>query len=305
MRELHIFDIGSFVHAGAVNTHSSIDDEPIKEADGYRSVRYMTGGIALILNALAGIPSTTTADCVFCADRNPTIKKLMIPGYKGNRKHPIGIEKQKKIIEIVLENIGYTVLYKDGYEADDFIYSVVKKFKDSYDHMYIYTGDSDLYFLVSDTVTIRPSSSRAKLVTRDNYSDITVGGVHVPYNAITYNKILGGDKSDCIPPLPDDCIQALAGLTTNELFYPNMGDRDFLHTMVKQICPAAAQQVLNVFPLDVDIPEELEQRQDATLLKEWGGLVKANRYKRLEEPSSDSVKKAIEEMRYEHLYDED
>lgn len=302
MRELHLFDIGSFVHAGAVNTHSYIDGEPIKDADGYRCTHYQTGGIALILNKLAGIDMKAT--CLFCADRNPTVKKEMIRGYKSNRKHNITIEKQKKIIEIILENIGYDVLYKDGYEADDLIYSCVRKFKKDYDHIYIYTGDSDLYFLVDDTVSICASSSKAKDVTVDTYSSTKIGGVYMPYNTITYNKILAGDKSDCIPGLPDSCLSALNDITSNELLYPYMGDKDFVMGLVSNACPEAVKQVENVFPIEVEIADEYVPHNDMALMKEWGGLVKANRFTRIEKPKSEKVMQGMEELCLEHLYDE-
>ena len=78
--------------------------------------------------------------------------------------------------EDVTTNGVTTVVAHAGYEADDIIYSAVKKYYDRYDKIHIYTGDSDMAFLIDEKVDICPASSRAKHITRDNYEEIAIRG---------------------------------------------------------------------------------------------------------------------------------
>ena len=300
-RILHIFDMGPFIHAGSVNTHSFIEGPIITNVDGYRQSIIPTGGLAQILNTLADIDPEET--CIFCADRRPTIKQGMYSGYKSNRNHNHHIEIQKEIAEIILKDCGYEVLFDDGYEADDFIYSLVEKYKSDYDHIYVYTGDSDLYFLVCENVSIRPSSTRAKTVTMENYSFVVSSKCSVPYNTLTYNKILGGDRSDNIPPLSKETCKQLEFFTRNTALYPHFGEREFLFGLAKGFGREFQRQVELVYPLLANIPQQLINRCDVGRVKTWGGLIRAKRYHRLSEPPED-YKLVIDELMAKQLYED-
>lgn len=301
MRVLHIFDIGSFVHAGAVNTHSFIEGPLLKGADGYRSVTIQTGGVAQILNTLADIDPEET--CVFCADRRPTMKQGMLPTYKENRQHRRNIENQKEIIEIILKDCGYDVLYEEGYEADDFIYSLVLKFKESYDAIHIYTGDSDLYFLVSENVDIHPSNSRAKMVNMENYAYTVSSKTSMPYNVVTYNKIVGGDRSDCIPALSKEAQATLSGIANASHLYKFFGDKEFLLSVAEGVHPDFRKQVELVFPLSVNVPKELTNHSDWKKARTWGGIVRAKRFTRVSRiPPEHQV--VIDEIIARQLYED-
>ena len=52
---------------------------------------------------------------------------------------------------------------------------------------------------MSDNVTVLPNSSRSKTVTKQNFTYTARTGKYTPYNALTFYKILEGDKSDNIP----------------------------------------------------------------------------------------------------------
>ena len=301
MRVLHIFDIGSFVHAGAVNTHSFIEGPILKGADGYRSVTIQTGGVAQILNTLADIDPEET--CIFCADRRPTIKQGMLTSYKENREHRRNVENQKEIIEIILNDCGYDVLFEEGYEADDFIYSLVQKFKDSYDMIHVYTGDSDLYFLVCENVDIRPSNSRAKHVTMENYSYTVSSKTSIPYNAVTFNKIVGGDRSDCIPALSKEAQKTLGGISRATNLYKYLGDKEFLKSIAEGVHPDFAKQLELVFPLSVNVPSELVNKSDYSKVKTWGGITRAKRFARVSK-IPDEFQAVIDEIIARQLYED-
>lgn len=300
MSVLHVFDIGSFVHAGAVNQHAYIEGPILNDADGYRQTYIHTGGVCQLLNAIVDIPIDHSI--VFCADRNPTIKKDMISGYKGNRDHKMNIEIEKEVIEIVLEDIGFPVLKEDGYEADDFIYSLVKKHHNKYDSIKVYTGDSDLFFLVDEKVSIEPSKSNGKRVNLSNYSSVVDSKKYVPYNTVTFSKILKGDRSDCIPALPSSMQAKLSPLMLDSDFHSLLGDKEMVMKLVQDLCPAAAYQVDNVFPLLVDTPDDISPSYDRQLLREWGYICKARRYRKV--PISEHVNEIVEYMISRQLYDD-
>lgn len=300
MRVLNIFDIGSFVHAGAVNTHSFIEGPIMQGADGYRSTQIQTGGVAQVLNALADINHEET--CVFCADRRPTIKQGMHPDYKYNREHKRNIENQKEIIEMVLKHCGFDVFAGEGYEADDFIYSLVMKFKGSYDKVRVFTGDSDLYFLVDDNVEIMPSNTRAKHVTKENYSYTVSSKGNIPYNCVTWNKIIGGDRSDCIPALSKEGQASVADVP-QEYLYHLLGDRTFLNAIAEGAHPDFKKQLDLVYPLLTDTPQELFNNSNWERVKVWGGLTHSKRYTRVTH-APEEYQALIDEMIARQLYED-
>lgn len=270
-RILRVFDLSSYCHAGNVNKRAFFDGPIVELASGYTQRNVPAGGVSLLFNQLYYYMGE--CDMVFCADRNPTIKKGMYPQYKESRAHARDIEIQKEVMERVLALCGFTVLYEEGYEADDFIYSVVTKMKDQYDHVYIHTGDSDLYFLVSDNVSIAKTHSRTKEVTMENYSYMFKKGKFTPYNMITFMKVLNGDTSDDIPAMPVEKAQPLLDMFDSDFYRVRMGDKNFMRASVEFAAPWALPQFDLVYPLDTPVPEELGYG-DKQLVREFGYAMK-------------------------------
>lgn len=265
-RDLFLFDVSPFIHAGSVNKFARLE-QTICTGVTWQTMRVPCGGISLIFNELYAVVGK--GDCVFCTDRNPTIKKDMYSGYKANRDHNDYIQISKTVAEYILEKCGGTVIARAGYEADDIIYTLVRRLHDQYDNIYIYTGDSDLYFLVDKKVSIRPSNSRAKSVDYYNYNSV-LAKYGAKYNSLTVQKILKGDTSDCIPALPRDAQNKLASVLFQDAMLPQLGDKSFVRSWVSTVCPEALPQVDLVFPLDVDdIPLEFSQ-MDPYLIRNFG-----------------------------------
>lgn len=293
MRELRIFDVSTFVHAGKVNKHSFLTPELKEIDDEFVEQRIYTGGVSLLWNTLYKVYGT--CDLAFCLDTKPTIKQEMYDGYKANRQHNHEVWKQKRAMEYILKNCGFETLIEEGYEADDFIYSIVRDNKKKYDQIYIYTGDSDLYFLVDDNVTILPSSSRAKKVTKQNYT-YTAGkkDSYIPYNATTFLKILEGDTSDNIPPLNPDISYRVRQGYYNDLFYEFLGDKETLREIFQRFGPEAIAQCELILPLDVRTPEVFKEG-DKIRIAEWGNAIK-NKLYRNNQPLPNHILASIEEM---------
>lgn len=277
-RFLYIFDVLPFIHAGNVNKRSKL--EHLVDAGSHcYSVTIPTGGVSLIFNELYNIVGT--GDIIFCSDRTPTIKQNMYEHYKENREHKPAIGKSRGVTEYILNLCGGTVLHREGYEADDFIYTVVRKLHDQYDSIFIYTGDSDLYFLVDEKVSIRPSSSNAKSVNIENYSAVVNRGKFTHYNTKTFAKILGGDASDNVPGVPQAWIDAVAPIMYSEQAMPHLGDKEFVTYYVRMLCPELLPQVELIFPLDApldDLPADIPP-MDKSMIRNIGAAINNKIYR--------------------------
>lgn len=297
---LHVFDVSPFIHAGHVNKYSKLE-QLVDTGSTWKTQVTPTGGVSFLFNTLYEVVGT--GDCVFCCDRNPTIKKDMLPTYKSNRNHDRSKQVDKAAAEYILEKCGCSVLARAGYEADDIIYSIVKKFKEEYDHIYIYTGDSDLYFMVSDNVSIRPSSSKAKTVNMENYEKIAMKG-GIRYNCITTSKIIKGDTSDCIPALPKDKQETFINCLYKEEFFKYLGDKKFVRDWTEYLCPDITPQVDLVFPLDVeDIPDYFE-KPNKQMIVNFGDAMNNKMFRGLGDPNFD-VRPYVIEMQSRGLYIEE
>lgn len=289
---LHIFDVSPFVHAGRFNKYAKLE-QVVDMGSTWKTQVTPAGGISLIFNTLYEILSDGN-DCVFCCDRNPTIKKDMLPSYKGNREHHSEVQVEKAVAEYILQKCGATVIARAGYEADDIIFTLVKKLHNAYDAIYIYTSDSDMYFLVDDIVSIRPSSSRAKAVDKWNYSRV-LEKYGARYNTLTVQKIIKGDTSDCIPALPRDKQELLASIFYNDAMYEHLGDPEFVRSWVQYMCPDVMHQVDLVFPLWVDdVPIDFG-KMDPTAVRNWGAAIHNKLFRGLGDKDFD-VKPYVAEM---------
>lgn len=271
MSELHIFDMMAFVHAGNVNKYSFMQ-QTVRNGAGWETQVIPTGGASLIFNSLYELVGRH--DVVVVSDRNPVIKKDMIPGYKENRSKRHDITVNKAATEYILQQCKVPLLARDGYEADDLAYSIVQDTKGKYDHVYLYTGDSDWYFMVDKNTSIRKSSSRAKDVNYENYEDVT----GYWYNSITLSKICDGDSSDNIPSLPRDISAAIQKKFVKNSLRGMLGDKEKVLNLFNAFFPNYTYQVDNVFPLYVSgLPTEFGEA-DRRALCNFGMAIKNKKF---------------------------
>lgn len=126
----------------------------------------------------------------------PTFRHKLYADYKAGRKPmPEDLVAQVPVLKDVLRVMNICICELEGYEADDVIGTMCKKFDVQ---TYVYTGDRDSYQLVDDTTSVcftRKGVSDILELTKDNFKD-EVG--LVPSQIIDL-KALMGDKSDNIP----------------------------------------------------------------------------------------------------------
>ncbi len=271
---LYIFDMSSFLYAGHVNKWSRLE-QTVPIGASWVTQTTPTGGCSLIFNELYRIVGK--GDIVMCCDRNPTIKKSMFEYYKSSRPHEHAMTVEKAAAEYILQQCNVSVLARAGYEADDLAYSLVKDLHDAYDEIYIYTGDSDYYFLVDDKVSILPSRSNAKKVTRENYEEIAYEG-GCTYNVRQIIKILSGKANEDIPALPrSEQQRIISTIYPPWADFTQYGKYEVVKAIFDRLLPEYSYRVDLAFPLYVDdLPDEFKE-PDKEMICNFGHYIK-NRY---------------------------
>ncbi len=126
----------------------------------------------------------------------PTFRHQMYSDYKAGRKPmPDDLAAQMPVLKDVLRLMNIMICEKAGYEADDLIGTLAKKFDVQ---TYIYTGDRDSYQLVDKTTNVcftRKGVSDILELTAENFQD----EIGLTPAQIIELKALMGDKSDNIP----------------------------------------------------------------------------------------------------------
>ena len=128
--------------------------------------------------------------------RAPTFRHKLYPDYKAGRKPmPEDLAAQVPVLKDVLRLMNIRICEMAGYEADDLIGTIAKKFSIP---TYIYTGDRDSYQLVDETTNVcytKRGVSDILELTAENFKD----EIGLTPAQIIELKALMGDKSDNIP----------------------------------------------------------------------------------------------------------
>ncbi len=144
---------------------------------------YIFDGTALVYRAYYALPPLSTSDgrptgavlgvakmllkfikervkegdsVVFVMDsKTQNFRKTLFESYKANRAPaPDDMIAQISYIEKLVNGLGMPILKGTGYEADDVIATLVKKYSSKFDGVYIVTGDKDLLQLVGGNVKV-------------------------------------------------------------------------------------------------------------------------------------------------------
>ncbi len=161
-----------------------------------------TGAIFGFLNLLQGNINKFKPKKVYVPwdDGRNKHRLELLPNYK-NREQKLGMDyddlhRQKKVIQKILTSMGIAQLMHPGKEADDFIYSLVKKKSKKGVTIVIGSGDKDFRQLVNNNVWINDENKG--LITPINFTKLFT------INPDQYSNYLSliGDDSDKIPGVP-------------------------------------------------------------------------------------------------------
>lgn len=127
--------------------------------------------------------------------KGPTFRHEMYKEYKGTRKPmPEDLVPQVDMLKETLRAFNIKIVEKQGYEADDIIGTLAKKFDVP---TLIVTGDRDSFQLIDDTTTVLYTKKGITDVVRYTPERLSEDGF-TPKMVIDY-KAIRGDASDNIP----------------------------------------------------------------------------------------------------------
>lgn len=228
-----------------------------------------TNAIYGFLTMLLKIQEDVTPDAVAIAFdlKAPTFRHKAYDGYKSNRKGmPEELHQQLQPLKDLLILLGYTIITKEGYEADDILGTLSHTCKVNGDECVLATGDRDSLQLINDKVTVRLASTKggkANAILYDEKKIMEDYGV-TPRQLIEI-KAIQGDSSDCIPGVPGigpkgagDLIQRFNNL---DYIYENLDTIDIKDGMRKKLREnkdsAYMSRMLGEIKLDIPIDTDI------------------------------------------------
>lgn len=228
-----------------------------------------TNAIYGFLTMLLKIQEDVTPDAVAIAFdlKAPTFRHKAYNGYKSNRKGmPEELHQQLQPLKDLLTLLGYTIITKEGYEADDILGTLSHTCKVNGDECVLATGDRDSLQLINDKVTVRLASTKggkANAILYDEKKIMKDYGV-TPRQLIEI-KAIQGDSSDCIPGVPGigpkgagDLIQRFNNL---DYIYENLDTIDIKDGMRKKLREnkdsAYMSRMLGEIKLDIPIDTDI------------------------------------------------
>ena len=164
---------------------------------------FYTNAIYGFLTMLNKLNDEVNPDAVAIAFdmRKPTFRHEAYSEYKAHRKGmPDEMAVQFPVLKELLLNMGYKIVEKEGYEADDILGTLAASCEESGNECLIATGDKDSLQLVSKNVSVRITATkfgRPEVTLYDEEKIKEVYGV-TPSQLIDI-KSIQGDASDNIP----------------------------------------------------------------------------------------------------------
>lgn len=165
-----------------------------------------TNAIVGFLNILQKLKEMSNADHIAIAFdlHAPTFRHRQYAEYKAGRKGmPEELRQQMPVLKNVLSLMGYAIVEKEGYEADDILGTLSRAAMAADMPCYIATGDRDALQLVTDSVTVLLASTKAGHPETQMFTPATVEEKYgMPPMRLIDLKALMGDSSDNIPGVP-------------------------------------------------------------------------------------------------------
>lgn len=189
MHLINVYDVSAYIYAGMGTNFGS-------------KARYNgipTGGIYNLMRALCS--AIKRNDVIVLTFDSWTNASSILPGYKKGRSRLPDVRFQVDLTYQYLKNVIPNCYKFEGYEADWIaadVFEEVVSMKDYY--ITGYTVDMDwAHNIINEKTQIMPASSNFYNITRDNFEQIVWNkNVNIPFNTITFSKVLFGDVSDGI-----------------------------------------------------------------------------------------------------------
>ncbi len=191
-----------------------------------------TNGIYGFLNILHKLEQEVQPDAVAIAFdlKAKTFRHELYSEYKGNRKGMAEeLASQMPVLKDILSNLGYVLVSKEGYEADDILGTLARAATESGNQCFIATGDRDSLQLANDNVNIILATTqfgKGRNTLMDTAAIREKYGLEV--NQLIDLKALMGDTSDNIPGVKGvgekTAVSLLQKFGTLDNIYANLDD---------------------------------------------------------------------------------
>ncbi len=236
-----------------------------------------TGAIFGYMNMLIKIFDTYKPTHVIATfDRKaPTFRKSMYDGYKATRKPmPHELASQLAPLKEILAAMNIPILEMDGYEADDIIGTLAKKYSAK---TFIVTGDKDSLQLIDNTTTVLLTKKGISEIAYYDEPALKSEGL-VPSQIIDLKSLMG-DSSDNIPGVAGvgekTAKDLLAKYSTLDGVYAHI-DEIKGKLQEKLICgKEMAYLSYDLATINVNSPIEFDDLEKARLNATFSGEVKA------------------------------
>ena len=170
---------------------------PLTTKDGF-----YTNALYGLVNMISKQADVLSPDyCAVAFDlKAPTFRHKMYDAYKaGRRPMPEELAMQLPVAKELLSAMGYHVLEKEGYEADDILGTLARLCRDTDCDAYLMTGDRDSLQLIDPSVHVLLATN-AETIDMDEAKFFEKYGVNS--SQFVDVKALMGDSSDNIPGVP-------------------------------------------------------------------------------------------------------
>lgn len=244
-----------------------------------------TNAIFGFLNILTRLREVAEPDAVaFAFDlKAPTFRHEMYDEYKAGRKGmPPELAEQMPVLKDLLVKLGYKIVEKEGYEADDILGTLSAAIGPD-DHCYVATGDRDSLQLVRDNVSVLLASTKMGRAQTVEYTPEVVKEEYlVTPEELIEVKALQGDSSDNIPGVtgigPKTACEWISKYHSIDYIYEHIEDLGFtpkkkenlLNDKEKAYLSRKLGTIVLDAPIDTDlshyIPTEGEPEEAARLL---------------------------------------
>lgn len=183
-------------------------------------VNAIYGFLSMILKLMKDHPSPYF---IFCYDRKePSFRKDLFQDYKANRTEmPEDLVPQIPYIKSFADALGISSFDKLGYEADDLIGTIAKKFAKQDFKVHIVSGDKDFAQLVDEKIVLM-DTMKDSIIDRQGVK--AKWGIW-PEQMIDYLAMVG-DSSDNVPGVkgigPKGAVQLLEAFQTLDGIYQHL-----------------------------------------------------------------------------------
>ena len=247
---------------------------------------FYTNAIYGFLTMLSKLNEEIHPDAVAIAFdmKAPTFRHKMFDGYKAKRKGmPDELAMQFPVLKELLSKMGYKLVEKEGYEADDILGTLASACEKSGNECIIATGDKDSLQLVSDSVSVRITATKFGRPEVTLYDEDKIQEVYgVTPSQLIDIKAIQGDTSDNIPGVAGIGEKGSGDLIRNfgsvEYIYENIETIDVKEGIRKKLIAAKDMAFLSKklgtivknVPIELDIknyvPQEIDKAEISKIL---------------------------------------